>query len=64
MLTPYHSKHLPNRITNYWVYGIPSAGDANYAWVQHFIHHLAPTVLAGFVLANGSFSSRARGGVR
>ena len=40
-----------------WVYGTPPAGNANYAWVQHFIHHLAPTGLAGFVLANGSMSS-------
>jgi type I restriction-modification system DNA methylase subunit len=40
-----------------WVYGVPPAGNANYAWVQHFIHHLAPTGLAGFVLANGSISS-------
>src|SRR3989475_1420963 len=40
-----------------WVYGVPPAGNANYAWVQHFIHHLAPTGLAGFVLANGSMSS-------
>ena len=40
-----------------WVYGTPPAGNANFAWVQHFIHHLAPTGLAGFVLANGSMSS-------
>jgi type I restriction enzyme M protein len=40
-----------------WVYGKPPAGNANYAWVQHFIHHLAPSGLAGFVLANGSMSS-------
>lgn len=40
-----------------WVYGAPPAGNANYAWVQHFIYHLAPTGLAGFVLANGSMSS-------
>src|SRR5437588_4992958 len=40
-----------------WVYGVPPAGNANFAWVQHFIHHLAPTGLAGFVLANGSMSS-------
>jgi type I restriction enzyme M protein len=40
-----------------WAYGVPPAGNANYAWVQHFIHHLAPTGLAGFVLANGSMSS-------
>jgi type I restriction enzyme M protein len=40
-----------------WVYGTPPAGNANFAWVQHFIHHLAPNGLAGFVLANGSMSS-------
>jgi type I restriction enzyme M protein len=40
-----------------WVYGTPPAGNANFAWVQHFIHHLAPTGTAGFVLANGSMSS-------
>jgi len=40
-----------------WKYGTPPASSANFAWVQHFIHHLAPTGLAGFVLANGSMSS-------
>ncbi len=40
-----------------WVYGVPPAGNANYAWVQHFLHHLAPTGTAGFVLANGSMST-------
>ncbi len=44
-----------------WKYGIPPAGNANFAWVQHFIHHLAPTGLAGFVLANGSMSSNQSG---
>jgi type I restriction enzyme M protein len=44
-----------------WVYGTPPAGNANYAWVQHFLHHLAPTGLAGFVLANGSMSSNQSG---
>ncbi len=44
-----------------WVYGVPPAGNANFAWVQHFIHHLAPTGLAGFVLANGSMSSSQSG---
>ncbi len=44
-----------------WVYGVPPAGNANYAWVQHFIYHLAPTGLAGFVLANGSMSSNQSG---
>jgi type I restriction enzyme M protein len=40
-----------------WIYGVPPASNANYAWIQHFIYHLAPTGLAGFVLANGSMSS-------
>lgn len=44
-----------------WKYGIPPAGNANYAWVQHFIYHLAPTGMAGFVLANGSMSSNQSG---
>ena len=44
-----------------WVYGVPPPGNANFAWVQHFIHHLAPTGLAGFVLANGSMSSNQSG---
>ena len=44
-----------------WVYGVPPAGNANFAWVQHFIHHLAPTGQAGFVLANGSMSSNQSG---
>ncbi|MFH0801328.1 MAG: class I SAM-dependent DNA methyltransferase [bacterium] len=44
-----------------WKFGIPPAGNANYAWVQHFIHHLAPGGLAGFVLANGSMSSNQSG---
>ena len=44
-----------------WQYGIPPAGNANFAWVQHFIYHLAPTGQAGFVLANGSMSSNQSG---
>ncbi|MDR3637183.1 MAG: class I SAM-dependent DNA methyltransferase [Isosphaeraceae bacterium] len=40
-----------------WVYGVPPATNANYAWVQHFIYHLAPDGIAGFVLANGALSS-------
>lgn len=40
-----------------WRYGIPPTGNANYAWIQHFVHHLAPTGIAGFVLANGSMST-------
>ena len=44
-----------------WKYGTPPAGNANFAWVQHFIHHLAPHGQAGFVLANGSMSSNSSG---
>jgi type I restriction enzyme M protein len=44
-----------------WKYGVPPSGNANYAWVQHFIHHLAPNGYAGFVLANGSMSSNQSG---
>ena len=40
-----------------WKYGIPPKGNANFAWVQHFMHHLSPKGKAGFVLANGSMSS-------
>lgn len=45
-----------------WKYGVPPAGNANYAWIQHFIHHLAPPNgkgggIAAFVMANGSLSS-------
>ena len=40
-----------------WMYGIPPKRNANFAWVQNFIHHLAPTGIAGFVLANGSMSA-------
>jgi len=44
-----------------WKYGVPPAGNANFAWVQHFIYHLAPSGIAGFVLANGSMSSNHSG---
>ena len=44
-----------------WAYGVPPKGNANFAWVQHFIHHLAPNGFAGFVLANGSMSSNQSG---
>jgi type I restriction enzyme M protein len=40
-----------------WKFGIPPINNANFAWVQHFIYHLSPTGVAGFVLANGSMSS-------
>ncbi|MBU0974377.1 type I restriction-modification system subunit M [Patescibacteria group bacterium] len=44
-----------------WKYGIPPARSANYAWIQHFIHHLSPTGIAGFVMANGALSSNTSG---
>ncbi|MFZ9753547.1 MAG: type I restriction-modification system subunit M [Cyanobium sp.] len=44
-----------------WSYGTPPPGNANFAWVQHFLHHLAPNGVAGFVLANGSMSSNQSG---
>ncbi len=44
-----------------WKYGVPPVGNANYAWVQHIVHHLAPNGMAGFVLANGSMSSSQSG---
>ena len=44
-----------------WQYGAPPAGNANFAWVQHMVHHLSPTGIAGFVLANGSMSSNQSG---
>ena len=40
-----------------WEFGVPPVGNANFAWVQHFLYHLSPRGTAGFVLANGSMSS-------
>ena len=44
-----------------WQYGVPPKGNANFAWVQHMVHHLSPAGAAGFVLANGSMSSSQSG---
>jgi type I restriction enzyme M protein len=44
-----------------WKYGAPPAGNANFAWVEHMVHHLSPRGVAGFVLANGSLSSNTGG---
>lgn len=44
-----------------WQYGVPPVGNANYAWIQHFIHHLAPQGVAGFVLSKGSLTSNTGG---
>ncbi|KAF0127382.1 MAG: type I restriction enzyme M protein [Elusimicrobia bacterium] len=44
-----------------WKYGVPPAGNANYAWIQHFIYHMSPKGMAGFVLAKGSLTSKTNG---
>lgn len=44
-----------------WAYGVPPEGNANFAWIQHFIYHLAPNGEAGFVLAKGSLTSKTSG---
>ena len=44
-----------------WKYGVPPKGNANFAWVQHMVHHLSPRGVAGFVLSNGSMSSNQSG---
>ncbi len=44
-----------------WQYGTPPTGNANYAWIQHFIYHLAPSGQAGFVLAKGALTSKTSG---
>jgi type I restriction enzyme M protein len=54
-ISDWGGEHLKEDIR--WKYGTPPTGNANYAWIQHFVHHLAPTGTAGFVLANGSMSS-------
>lgn len=44
-----------------WRYGVPPEGNANYAWIQHFLYHLAPNGQAGFVLAKGALTSKSGG---
>src|SRR5690554_2490758 len=44
-----------------WNYGKPPVGNANYAWIQHFLYHLCPSGIAGFVLAKGSLTSKTSG---
>ena len=44
-----------------WKYGLPPSGNANYAWIQHMIHHLAPNGKIGLVLANGALSTQSSG---
>lgn len=62
MITLNYVKCLSNKFANRWVCGVLLAGDADCAWVQHFIHQLASTELVGFVLYNGSMSSNQSGG--
>lgn len=58
-ISDWGGEHLKNDVR--WKYGVPPTGNANYAWIQHMIHHLAPTGIAGFVMANGSLSSNTSG---
>jgi len=44
-----------------WQYGVPPTGNANYAWIQHFLYHLNPNGQAGFVLAKGALTSKSSG---
>jgi type I restriction enzyme M protein len=44
-----------------WKFGTPPSGNANYAWIQHFLYHLSPSGIAGFVLAKGSLTSKTSG---
>ena len=55
---PFGIKEWSRRVDDVrWKYGIPPAGSSDYAWIQHFIHHLAPNGFAGFVMSNGSMTS-------
>lgn len=58
-ISDWGSEHLQDDVR--WQFGVPPKGNANFAWVQHFIHHLSPSGTAGFVLANGSMSSQTSG---
>ena len=52
MLEPYNGR---------WKYGVPPTGNANYAWIQHFLYHLSPSGQTGFVLAKGALTSKSSG---
>ena len=58
-ISDWGQEHLLDDIR--WKYGVPPKGNANYAWIQHMVHHLSPRGTAGFVLANGSMSSQSSG---
>ena len=56
---PWHQEELLEDVR--WKYGVPPASNANYAWIQHMIHHLAPNGKIGLVLANGALSTQSSG---
>lgn len=58
-LTPWGADQLKDDVR--WKYGVPPSGNANFAWLQHMIYHLAPNGKIGMVLANGSLSSQSGG---
>ncbi len=58
-LSNWGAEHLKDDVR--WRYGMPPAGNANYAWIQHMIHHLAPNGKIGLVLANGALSTQSSG---
>jgi len=58
-LSNWGAEHLKDDVR--WKYGMPPAGNANYAWIQHMIHHLAPNGKIGLVLANGALSTQSSG---
>lgn len=56
---PFNAEWDPERLSDKdprIVYGTPPSGNANFMWIQHFIHHLAPNGMAGFVMANGALA--------
>ena len=56
---PFNAEWEPSRLSDSdprIKYGIPPSGNANFLWIQHFIHHLAPNGMAGFVMANGALA--------
>ena len=56
---PWHQEELLEDAR--WKYGVPPAGNANYAWIQHMIYHLAPNGKIGLVLANGALATQSSG---
>ena len=62
---PFNAEWEPKRLNDSdprIKYGTPPSGNANFMWIQHFIHHLAPSGIAGFVMANGALAVSGREG--